>query len=256
MKPSFRSTHLLAAALIALGSNAASAATLADFEAPGSLTSWVTWGDVSLQHGNAALPDAAEGVALLALTTASTEYEDDYPATAGAFNLSGTAALDASAANGLATSLGLGPNGLDSGAAFAFEGSAASISFSASAGSTLSLRWNLLSTDTLFDDTAFVLLDGQRIDLATALQATQAVGGAYAAGGQTGWQTTTITLSHGGTVQLSFGIVDHDDAAGTSALLVDDVSVTPAIPEPKAWMLMSAGLALMGAAAARRRDRR
>lgn len=257
MKHSILSTSLLAAALLGLGSNAASAATLADFEAPGSLTSWVTWGDVSLQfNSNPALPDTTDGVALLALTTASHEFQDDYPAAAGAFNLSGTSALDASAANGLATSLGLGANGLDAGGSFAFEGSAASIAFTATAGSTLSFRWNLLSTDTLFADSAFLLIDGQRLNLADATQATQSVGGAYAAGGQTGWQTTTITLSQSGTVHLAFGIVDVDDAGATSALLVDSVAVTPAVPEPRAFALMTGGLLLMSLAAARRRNKR
>lgn len=144
---------LIAASLGLLFAGNALAVTNGNFS--NGLTGWAALGDVAVQSG------------AVWMTTASVAYEDDYPASTGAFNVT-----------------------------------AASSPYAFSTG----------------------------------------VGG------------FSYTFANAGVQRLSFGVVDVNDYSATSALWLDNVSVTP-VPEPKDWMLMLAGLGLVGLKVSRNRNR-
>lgn len=138
----------------------------------------------------------------------------------------------------------------------ALEGSAATQSFTAAAGSHLTFQWNLATTETSADpsvaDVAFVVIDGQLITLADTLSATTATGGGdYAT--QTGWMNWGTTFASGGTHTIAFGIVDEGQWIDTSALSVTGVSVVSSVPESSGFAMLAAGLGLLGVQARRRR---
>ena len=225
------------AALLPLG--AANAAVVnGSFEA--GLAGWATLGDVSTQAavGSVGSPD---GAAQLALTTASSVFDDDL-AGVGAFNLSGTDT--ASAGGNLETFVGLVPGDLDPdpfNAVQAYEGSAVSQTFIASAGQTLSFRFNFLSNDTLPGDFGFVVVDGAMFKLADTTWLS-APAGTWSQ--QSGYGLFTHVFSSAGPHTLAFGVADVGDFNASSALLIDAVQVS-AVPEPKTYALMLAGLALV-----------
>ncbi|MFL6700167.1 MAG: hypothetical protein ACJ8GJ_23595 [Vitreoscilla sp.] len=137
----------------------------------------------------------------------------------------------------------------------AIEGSAALQTFSAAAGSRLSFRWDLVTTqvdgDATLADAAFVVIDGQVTLLANTLAAGSALGGGdYAS--ETGWAGWSTTLAGSGTHTIAFGVVDVGSAANTSALNVTDVSLS-AVPEAPVLAMFGAGLGLL--ALCRRRAR-
>lgn len=217
------------------------------------LDGWSTGGDAAAVGGH------------LVLTTASASQQDDADAglPAGARNVSGNEPL---AAGGGAGSLeefaGVSAGAFDPDPAdfvVAYEGSAASQSFFAAAGSQLAFMWDLSTLDTRNDaslaDVAFVVLDGQVITLGNTLSATSPIaGGDYAS--HTGWTGFTTSFASAGTHTLSFGVADVGDWIDTSALSVSDVGVViPSVPEPSSLALLAAGLGLLGAQARRRRIR-
>jgi len=156
--------------------------------------------------------------------------------------------------------VGIAPGALDDdtvGNLTAYEGSAVMQRFTAAAGSSVSFRWNLATTETSTDpwmaDVAFVVIDGRLIMLANTLSATGATGGGdYAT--QTGGTNYDATFASGGTHTIAFGIVDEGGFGDTSALSVTDVSVVvSSVPESSTLALMAAGLGLLGLQARRRR---
>jgi hypothetical protein len=213
----------------------------------GSLAGWTASGDAAAIDGH------------LVVTTSSATYQDDADAglPTGARNVSGADPLaTGGGAGSLEAALGLAGAPFDdtSHFAYSYEGSAASQSFQAAAGSTLSFSWNLGTLDQRDPtqaDFAFVVIDGQVIKLADAFAAsTSAAGGGDAA--QTGWMDWSGTLGAGTTHTISFGVVDMGDFNDTTALSVSGVNVS-AVPEASTMALMSAGLLLL---ALRRRARR
>lgn len=121
-----------------------------------------------------------------------------------------------------------------------FEGSALSTSFSAAAGTRVSVNWSL-STDGFdpgFADRAYVVLDGQLQTLAT-------VGAASQSG------TFSFTVGGGGTHSLAFAVMDVNDVAGISRLTLSGLQVTP-VPEPATVAMWLAGLGVVGGIARRR----
>ena len=176
-------------------------------------------------------------------------------------NLSGNAPLASGQPGGLEDGAGLPQGALDPNAALAVtatEGSVASQSFLAAAGSQLSFKWDLstvdLSGDPALADIAFVVIDGQLTVLGNAVDASIAVtGGAYAA--HTGWADWSTTFASGGTHTIAFGVADIGDFVTSSALEVSDVSLGGVSPVPESSMLalMAAGLGLLGLQARRRR---
>lgn len=212
-----------------------------------SLSAWTTEGDVMVT--------GSKNVA--ALTTASLEYEDDYPLPAGFNNNSGTAAVDFFTAANLA---GVSFAALDTvGAGATYEGSAIRQDFYATAGDTLTITfdWTFLSADTLNADFAFVTVNDTVVKFVDAFSAPAAsqFTGSFGDFNQVSWGWTTAsytyTAASSGLVSLVLGVVDLGDSSGTSELRVDNISVS-AVPEPATYAMLLAGLALMGGIARRR----
>ena len=214
------------------------------------LAGWTTGGDAASVGGDH-----------LVLTTSAATQQDDADAglPIGARNVSGVDPLPTGGGAGsLEDFVGVAPGAFDPDPANfvdAYEGSAASQTFTAAAGSRLAFRWDLATLDQrdpALADYAFVVIDGQVIRLADAFAATTPiVGGDYAA--HTGWRDDAVTLATGGAHTISFGVVDVGDFIDTSALSVTGVEVS-AVPESSTLALMVAGLAMLGVSRRRRAD--
>ena len=200
------------------------------------LAGWTTGGDAAVVGTH------------LSLTNATTDGSDD--ADGIVRNLSGNAPLVSGQPGGLEDTAGLAQGALDPDAADAItatEGSVASQTFLAAAGSQLSFQWDLStldqSGDATFADIAFVVIDGKLITLGSALDATTPLaGGSYAA--HTGWADWSTTFATAGSHTISFGIADIGDYGVSSALDIADVNVS-SVPESSTLALMAAGLALL-----------
>jgi hypothetical protein len=219
-------TRLLTLALFAAASSPALAVSNGQFTA--GLSHWDTLGDAVVQ-----------GQTLL--LTSAFDADDD---AAGNFNFSGQPAAMALSADGVEVFAGLAIGALD-GDLQAAEGSVARQQFSVQAGDTLHFDWQLLTNEqgtSALPDLGFAVLNGQLFSLAEALAA-QAPGEFGLAAG-TGWQRFSYTFSQAGLASLAFGVVDRGDFVTTSALAVQNVTVTP-VPEPAAWALVLAGAGVL-----------
>jgi hypothetical protein len=206
-----------------------------------SLAGWTTGGDAASVGGNH-----------LVLTTSSASQQDDADAglPTGARNVSGVDPLFVGGGAGsLEEFVGVAPGAFNpdpDNFVYAYEGSAASQSFTAAAGSSLSFQWDLSTLDQRDPtqaDYAFVVIDGQVIRLADAFAATlPTADGAWTA--HTGWMDYAATFTSGGTHTISFGVVDVGDYIDTSALSVTGVNLS-AVPESSTLALMGVGLALL-----------
>lgn len=201
------------------------------------LTGWTTGGDAAVVDGNH-----------LSLTTAFSDGGDDTDGVNR--NLSHVDPLVAGQPGGLEDSVGLPHNALDPNTTLgitAVEGSVATQTFMAAAGSHLSFQWDLSTMDQSGDpniaDIAFVVIDGKLTTLGSALDATNPVtGGTYLA--QTGWLDWSSTFASGGSHTVSFGVADIGDVSVTSALDVTGVNVS-AVPETSSLALLVAGLGML-----------
>jgi len=209
-------------------------------------TGWETMGDVAKSFGSVVMTTASLG-------------DDDYPELAGTFNASGNPAIDfaaidlAAAANALGIDVsGMTPEELaefEADAAAVSEGSFLMQSFSYSAGQTLSFDWNFYTNESSpnFNDSAFVVIDGELTELASVADAATA---SLPFAWSTGKQHFSHTFTTSGSGVLAFGVVDQGDYNNTSALWLDNVTV---VPEPETYALMLAGLGLVGMMARRRK---
>ena len=189
-----------------------------------SLAGWSLYGDVVSQPGT------------ITLTTAYLDGDGDQPS-----NLSGTSAVDIGTLEGAA---GVAIYGLDlSPEEYGTEGSLIGQSFAATAGDTLSFDWSFSTLETLFQDRAFVVIDGAVFTLATL----------SAPGAAT--QNFSYTFAQSGIATLAFGIIDTVDVLGVSSLSVSNLQLVSAVPEPATTALMLVGLGLVGAVTARTRRR-
>ena len=219
------------------------------------LSGWTTGGDAASIGGNH-----------LVLTTASSSQPDDFNAglPAGARNVSGADPLTAGypiAPDAVVFEdfFGVPLGSFDPDPAdgiVAVEGSGASQSFTAAAGSHLTFQWalgTLDQRDPTQADYAFVVIDGQVIKLGDAFAASTANANAdYAA--QTGWLDYATTFTTGGTHTILFGVVDVGDSLDTTALSITGVNIS-AVPESSGVAMMAAGVGLLALQARRRRKR-
>lgn len=222
----------LGALVISLGATQAALAGVPDFG------NWTLLGDVAQVDGR------------VVLTTASHGFVDDAGFAAGGLNVSGNET--ASAGFDLENFAGVAPGSLDLDAVSqATEGSALRHSFTVAAGQSLSFDWMLSTRDTdLGLDYAFLVVDGQRIDLGKAAQATLPGTSPWLA--QTGLSHFEYTFQSSGNVTIAFGIVDVGDYSTSSALVLDNVAV---VPEPASYALLLGGAALLLATAKRRQHK-
>jgi hypothetical protein len=220
-----------ATAAIILASHAYSQPVNADFG--NGLANWNPVGDAISQSGGAFL------------TTASSGGSDD---TAN-FNVSGTSPLEANVALGLEESTGLTIGDANLGLDPANEGSGLSQTFSLPAGLyELSFSYNFFTNEAGNSDHAFVGIDGNVFSFADS---SDAITASTSYGTETGLKTHVQVFTSNGTVKLGFGVVDTGSFDGTSAVLIDNVTLT-AIPEPSTYAALVGSLAL-GLVATRRR---
>lgn len=225
--------HLIALATLAAGmlcGGNAFAVTNGDFSID--LAGWDAVGDASVQSG-------------AALLTSAYDAGDD---ASGNFNFSGASAQDAPL---LESQAGLASGALGN----AWDGSLIKQTFTVNAGDTLSFQWNFLSNEDGVSgqpDFGFVVIGGTLTQLGGVAQATITPGlNGFAA--QTGWNTFSQTFANAGSVTLALGVVDVNDTVTTSALMVDQVTLS-AVPEPGALMLLGAGMVFTGWSQRRRRS--
>ena len=220
----------LALALLAqAGSSHAAGIGNGDFAA--GLAGWTASGNVAVDS-TAAYGPPAGGLAAQALmgTAASTSF------------LFGGSVVGASAMDlftGLPAGSFAGMGGV--------VGSALAQSFSSNAGDRLSFSWKLMSNEpqnSPANDTAFMVLDGVLTTLTTVQTAVLLGFSASPLLDETAYTSFTTGALTVGNHRLSFGIIDVPDSLGASVLAVTGVNVT-AVPEPGAWALMLAGLALL-----------
>lgn len=199
-----------------------------------SLAGWNTLGDVTTQSGGAFL------------TTASL-FDDDFPEEAGTFNASGISAYDI-ASGGFEAFAGLNAGDLDT-PDFAFEGSLLTQTISINAGDTLSFNWNFFTNEGVAPDYAFVAINGVISVLAPAQSALiPSVPYDFS----TGASVFSQTFSAASSVTLAFGVVDLSDYGVTSALWLDNVALTAAVPEPETYAMLLAGLGFIVASSRRK----
>ena len=157
-------------------------------------------------------------------------------------------------ANNLESFLGLSGNELSN--LSVVEGSAIKQTITANAGDIFSFSWNFLTdedaADVDYSDFAFFTLNNTLYSLADT-QSSFPVNPSFShLTKETGYQPYTIPISVTGDYILGFGVVDVDktgggNAAGNSALLVDNIKLTniAKVPEPDPifGLLLTLGLA-------------
>jgi PEP-CTERM motif len=216
----------------------------ADFES-GSFFGWTTLGNATIET-SAFGSGPSSGVFQASLRTV------DFPLP----NPSGVASRDT-----VEAFLGLPAGTLQSlpPTELVLHGSAIKQSFSANAGDILTVDWNFV-TDTPFsppfsgfNDFSIITLNTDETVLADALAPSVASSTVHLR--ETGFQTSTFIIPTTGTITLGFGVFEVGGAAFQSRLLVDNVAVVSAVPEPSSLALIVMGMSGF-LTVVRRRNRR
>jgi hypothetical protein len=124
------------------------------------------------------------------------------------------------------------------------EGSAARLSFTTTAVSTLSLRFAMLTNETpvwspTWRDFVFTTLTGQPATVEADVDASPLAASGTIFNRDTGWLTVTWADLPAGSYDLGIGVADvQDDNVGT-AILLDQVLL---VPEPQVVLLFGVGL--------------
>lgn len=131
----------------------------------------------------------------------------------------------------------------------AMEGSAFVMqNITVAAGDMLSFDWTFYTNEAeagaLADAAYFSVLNDTTALLANAANGITGDAGLSGFRAATGG-TFSHTFAQAGNVSLVFAVVDTDDVTASSALAVNNLAITP-VPEPKDWMLIAAGLGLVG----------
>ena len=214
----------------------------------GNLTGWISSGYTAVEKSTAG-PTADGHYASFQITpTAGT-----FLALAGTDHFGGVTPNPSSAAK-LETFLGLTNGTLNTIANpdSAIEGSAFKQTFNATAGQILSFDWNFATSETtapINNDYGFYTLNGTAFKLADTNSSLSSIPGGLSApyDQDTGFATRTITIPTNGAYTLGFGAVNVNDNSISSAILVDNVTLssggTPNVPEPgSVALLVGAGI--------------
>lgn len=205
------------------------------------LGNWETAGDVSIVSSG--------GNSYAMLTTAYASMQDDAPLASGALNLSGVSPLSAGGdlEDFVGASVGdLDPDMIDQ----TMEGSAISTTLNVAAGDILRFDWNLLTRDVSGLDYGFISINGSIVVLGLSGNASNPSSGNYLM--ETGFSSGEYVFNDAGEMKISFGVVDVGDYSATTSLMLDNVSLQTAIPEPSSACL----LGVFGVAMAFSRKRR
>lgn len=256
-RSTFQLSTMIAAAL-ALGlAGTAQAASVTNGDFSTGLSGWTTSGDATVAQGTLFSELNIGNSARLLLGTASSLYQDDFPAAIGRYNLSGQNTVEAGL--DLEATLNLAGGALDDAdnGNSVMEGSSASQTFSVHAGDTLSFDWQLFTREGAdginLGDSAWLVLTTASGTQLTKLGDTRSL--SLLGVGQ-GWSASSlssqsITFSQAGSVTLAWAVGDVNDYVSTSLLSIGNVSVS-AVPEPGSVALLLAGLSIAGVAARRR----
>lgn len=197
-------------------------------------THWNTAGDAAIV--------TAGGNSLAMLTNSYPAMPDDAPLADGALNLSGNSPL--MAGGDLEAFVGVTVGALDRDFLDqATEGSAMTTTIQVAAGDVLQFNWNLVTRDTAGLDYGFLTVNGNLMVLAQATDAGSVSTGGYLT--ETGFNQGEYVFTQGGTMTVSFGVADVGDYSSTTGLMVDNVALISAVPEPGTTLLLGSTVLLV-----------
>lgn len=141
-------------------------------------------------------------------------------------------------------------------------GSAISIDIIASAGDVLKFDWNFLTNEAVAPnatapDFSFWSLSNEQgaVVLATPFSPSF-FSSSTSFSFETGYSTSSYTILNDGTYRLGFGVMNAGDDGGNSGLLIDNVTLASAVPEPASITLISVSVVLSAVGLRRWRSKR
>lgn len=242
-KSTLGATALLAVAMLVLTpARSSRAGTVEGFETL-TLDATNSIGDASIRTPDYFGINPTEGTHQLLLTTISTAGAHD-PGP----NQSGTNAVSVTS---LAAFYGLSTGNIRDGTVTGQEGSGFKLSLGPlNVGDVITFNYDFLTNEIqpgAHNDFAFVTFGSGNTttiaDTFSTLTPTTGVGNLFAL--EIGYQTFTINITTAATYTLGIGVTDGTTTDTSSALLVDNISVTAFVPEPSTVGLGMAGAVLL-----------